>query len=290
MHTRSSRSSSPMHKNIKTSSGLVEKVGCSVDYLSRRHSFDSKQCRKTDNASRFHTISSPKTGIQNKLGKVNATTISNDRISRFPDKFTQYDVFLTRRKDKSHQAKMQRNVEAGKGVSKTNCKTHRKADCLNAGNTSSKSSKSVSTYVTNKGSIDRQILRTRDNSVPRGKIRVNLVGKSNRQSQREDNKYPQSRFRYNIGRIKRRLGSHFPRYKNRRSVGPNRIKTTHKCKRVGSCISSSADISKRERTGSCSFEVGQYLSGCLYKPNGGTRSKDLNSVMKQFWEWCNKNR
>lgn len=29
---------------------------------------------------------------------------------------------------------MQRNVEAGKGVSKTNCKTHRKADCLNAAN------------------------------------------------------------------------------------------------------------------------------------------------------------
>ena len=65
-----------------------------------------------------------------------------------------------------------------------------------------------------------------------------------------------------------------------------RKSTAYKCKGTISSLSGPSNICKRKGKSCHSSKTGQYINSLLYKQNGGTKSKDLNMIMKKIWDWC----
>lgn len=209
----------------------------------------------------FHTFPSPKAGICNKLEKIGVKTITRNRVPRVSNKFTRYDVLSARNQDRKYKTKLQTLAETGKNYCERTGKVNRETFIFNAGNNSSLLTKSFPSNGSDKGPVNGEVLRTRNVPLRRGKTRTVLVGHPDRQLQWENYNNPKSRSRYNLRRLKFRLGSDVSRSKHRGSLVQRRVKFAYKRKRTTGSFPSYTDLYKRVLSFGNSFKTRQYVSG-----------------------------
>jgi len=276
---RSGGSPPPVHKDTKTCNRSLEKIRHKDDRLLRRHSVNGRKSTKVDLSQGFHTIPTPKAGICNKLEKIGVKTITRNRVPWVSNKFARYDVLSARNQDRKYKTKLQTLAETGKNYCERTGKVNRETFIFNAGNNSSLLTKSFPSNGSDKGPINGEVLRTRNMPLRRGKTRTVLVGHPDRQLQWENYNNPKSRSRYNLRRLKFRLGGDVSRSKHRGSLVQRRVKFAYKRKRTTGSFPSYTDLYKRVHSFGNSFKTRQYVSGQLCQQVRGNeieRSKYIN--------------
>jgi len=173
---RPGRGSKVVHQNYEASSGAAEKIRDSSDYLLGRHSPHSRQHREAGNSQGFYHLPTSEIGVYNKLEKIQSYTIPDNRISRLSNKFRGDDVISSPTKSRSDKKGMRTDFEFEINNCKTNSKTDRETVIFNAGDLSSKSAKSFSANGSDKGVVNKEVLRARNNPISIRKRRINLVG------------------------------------------------------------------------------------------------------------------